>query len=205
VIVWELLGWTGNVCFFSRFLVQWWASERAQRSVAPLSFWWLSLVGTITLGAYALHARTYVLLVGYALNGLIYLRNLRFHRQATPGLSSVNASLIALAAGIVLVVAATYELRHRHESSLIWIIVAGVGQAIWSSRFVVQWWASERAAESHFPALFWWLSLAGNALLLAFTIHLGNPVLIAGYVPGPLVQVRNLMLGKARSGRRAGC
>ncbi|HPF15211.1 MAG TPA: lipid-A-disaccharide synthase N-terminal domain-containing protein, partial [Planctomycetota bacterium] len=39
---WAALGWLGNVGFFSRFFVQWLASERAGRSVAPQAFWWLS-------------------------------------------------------------------------------------------------------------------------------------------------------------------
>jgi lipid-A-disaccharide synthase-like uncharacterized protein len=48
--------------------------------------------------------------------------------------------------------------------------------------------------------VFWWLSLAGNALLLAYAVHLRDPIFIAGFVPGPLVQVRNLMLqGRAES------
>ena len=58
----------------------------------------------------------------------------------------------------------------------------------------MQWYASERAGESHFPRSFWYLSLAGNVLLLAYACHLADPVYIAGYVLGPLVQVRNLML-----------
>ncbi|MEZ5974206.1 MAG: lipid-A-disaccharide synthase N-terminal domain-containing protein [Planctomycetota bacterium] len=41
------------------------------------------------------------------------------------------------------------------------------GQLIWTSRFVLQWLASERRGESHFPVYFWWLSLLGNGMLLA--------------------------------------
>lgn len=201
--VWDVLGWFGNVCFFSRFFVQWWQSERAQRSVAPRLFWHLSLLGTITLGLYAVSRETYVLVAGYGLNGLIYARNLSFQQGDAQGLSPRIASLLAAMAVLVLVGASLFELRHRADSSVAWVAIAAVGQAFWSSRFVVQWWATERASESHFPRLFWWLSLVGNALLLAFAIHLRDAKFIAGFVPGPIVQIRNLMLS-SRARRRAG-
>jgi len=210
---WDVCGWFGNVCFFSRFFVQWWQSERAGRSVAPRLFWHLSLLGTITLGLYAVSRQTYVLVAGYVLNGLIYARNLTFQRGEAETLSPRLASLLAALSVLVLVAASLFELRYRADSSLAWIAVAAVGQAFWSSRFVVQWWASERTAESHFPRLFWWLSLVGNALLLAFAIHLRDAKFIAGFVPGPIVQIRNLMLssraaardeGRARTGAEPG-
>lgn len=194
--VWDVCGWFGNVCFFARFFVQWWQSERARRSVAPTSmFWYLSLLGTITLGMYAASRETYVLVAGYALNGLIYLRNLRFQRSDVVSVAPRVASVLAVAAMAVLIAAGVYEQRHRAEATAVWLVIAVLGQAFWSSRFVVQWWATERLSESHFPRLFWWLSLAGNALLLSFAIHLRDAKFIVGMVPGPILQIRNLMLG----------
>ncbi len=195
----EALGWAGQACFFSRFFVQWWQSERAGRSVAPPLFWWLSLIGSATVGVYAWSQHTHVLLVGYVLNGLIYARNLAFQRGATRSISAGVASAAAVAIAAVLTAAALLELQRRADPSLAWVLVASVGQFFWSARFVLQWWASERAAHSHFPRAFWWTSLVGNALLLAYTIHLGDAVFIAGLLLGPLVQVRNLMLGRAKA------
>ena len=202
-MIYQVLGWIGNACFFSRFLVQWFVSERAKESVAPPVFWWLSLVGTASLGVYAASQRTFVLLIGYALNGLIYVRNLAFQRGASKALSTAVATSLALLVAALLVLAAIYELKHREDPSLTWVVVAAIGQSLWSARFVVQWWASEREGRSHFPRTFWWLSLAGNALLLGYAIHLRDAVFIAGYVPGPIVQVRNLMLGRAGAAERA--
>ncbi|HVS18947.1 MAG TPA: lipid-A-disaccharide synthase N-terminal domain-containing protein [Planctomycetota bacterium] len=198
----QVLGWVGNACFFSRFLVQWALSERARRSLTPTVFWRLSLVGTACLGVYSAQQGKYVLLVGYVLNGTIYARNLWMQRRAgsrtlTPG----AAALIALVAVAGLVAGALLNLRTDPDASAAWVACAGVGQAIWSSRFVVQWWLSERAGESHFPPAFWWLSLFGNALLLAYALHLGDPIFIAGFVPGPIVQVRNLMLQRRATTR----
>jgi lipid-A-disaccharide synthase-like uncharacterized protein len=55
---------------------------------------------------------------------------------------------------------------------------------------------SERAGRSHFPPAFWWLSLAGNGFLLAYALHLRDPVFVLGYLPGPLIQARNLVLAR---------
>lgn len=51
--VWKVVGWLGNAVFFSRFMVQWYATERKRQVVVPPAFWWLSLVGSLLLLAYA--------------------------------------------------------------------------------------------------------------------------------------------------------
>jgi lipid-A-disaccharide synthase-like uncharacterized protein len=194
------LGWLGNTAFFSRFLVQWLVSERAGRSLTPRGFWWLSLLGSLALGIYALVGEHYILLLGYALNGLIYARNLGLHPDRAERRAH-DVRWLAAAAGLALLAGGLLSFHADREPNLAWLACAGLGQAIWSTRFVVQWVASERSGESHFPRSFWWLSLVGNALLLAFTIHVGDFVLIASYVPGPIVQVRNLVLSSRQ--RRA--
>jgi lipid-A-disaccharide synthase-like uncharacterized protein len=196
--VWQALGWLGQACFFARFLVQWLASERAGTSVVPKSFWWISLCGSVCVAAYALlFHENYVMLGGYVINGAIAARNLAMDDERA--LSPTAATGLALAACALLIGSGVLELRTDPDPKPLWIACGTLGQAIWSSRFVVQWWASERAGASHFPRAFWWLSLAGNTLLLAYAIHLGDPVYVAGFLLGPLVQVRNLMLGRARA------
>ena len=54
---WQMLGWAGNAVFFSRFLVQWYATERRKRVVIPSAFWWLSLTGSLLLLSYSVHKR----------------------------------------------------------------------------------------------------------------------------------------------------
>ena len=70
--------------FFSRFLVQWLASERARRSVIPMSFWYLSLLGGATLFVYAVHLGDPVFIIGQSTGAFIYLRNLYFRRREEP-------------------------------------------------------------------------------------------------------------------------
>jgi len=82
---WKLLGWAGNLTFFSRFLVQWYATEKHHRVVVPPAFWWLSLAGSLLLFFYALFYRhDSVFIFAYAFNFIPYARNLMIHHQSAP-------------------------------------------------------------------------------------------------------------------------
>jgi lipid-A-disaccharide synthase-like uncharacterized protein len=197
VSVVSVLAWAGNAAFFSRFLLQWRLSEKAGRPVAPRAFFWLSLFGALALGVYAFHAGEPILLAGYALTILIYARNL-WLRDGRALLSPASAMVAGLAVLGALVILESFELRELRAGSRPWLLVGGVGQLVWSARFVVQWWASERTGASHFPRSFWWLSLVGNGLLLAYALHLGDAPFVLGFLIGPFVQVRNLMLAYRR-------
>jgi lipid-A-disaccharide synthase-like uncharacterized protein len=189
-------GWTGQACFFSRFFVQWLASERARRSVVPRVFWWLSLVGALLVGTYTVWRGEVLLLAGYAVGGAISARNLAL-RPGAPGRVPGRPWTLAVLGAVALVLAIEWhEATTGGDETLAWLVVGGLGQTLWSTRFPLQWWFSERTGHSHFPPVFWWISLAGNGLLLAYALHLGDPVYVLGFLPGPLVQVRNLMLGR---------
>lgn len=82
--VWLAIGFFGQAFFFSRFLVQWIASERAGRSVIPMAFWYLSLGGGVTLFVYALHIGDPVFILGQSCGAFIYLRNLYFRLREEP-------------------------------------------------------------------------------------------------------------------------
>jgi lipid-A-disaccharide synthase-like uncharacterized protein len=71
----------GQAIFASRFIVQWIASERKKRSVIPLSFWWLSIAGSLTLLTYAIYQQDPVFILGQSTGMLIYLRNLYLLRR----------------------------------------------------------------------------------------------------------------------------
>lgn len=80
--IWLGIGFTGQLAFTSRFLVQWVASERQKDSVVPKAFWWFSLAGGLTLLSYAIHKKDPVIVVGQAVGVLIYTRNLFLISQA---------------------------------------------------------------------------------------------------------------------------
>ena len=80
-----------------------------------------------------------------------------------------------------------------HDSTL-WLAIGFLGNALFFSRFMVQWIASERAGRSYIPTMFWWLSIAGSIVLLLYAVHKRDPVFIIAYLPNCVVYVRNLML-----------
>lgn len=75
---WVLLGLVAQFMFTMRFVVQWIASERAQRSVIPFAFWTFSLGGGTLLLVYSIYRRDPVFIAGQALSTFIYIRNLQF-------------------------------------------------------------------------------------------------------------------------------
>jgi lipid-A-disaccharide synthase-like uncharacterized protein len=76
----------------------------------------------------------------------------------------------------------------------IWLVIGFGGQGIFFMRWVVQWIASERTGESRVPVAFWYLSLIGGLITLAYAIYRKDPVFIAGQSIGALIYLRNLML-----------
>lgn len=73
---WDVVGFSGQAIFASRFFVQWIASERRKTSVVPIAFWYLSIVGSLISLAYVLPTHRIPLILGYLFNCIPYVRNL---------------------------------------------------------------------------------------------------------------------------------
>jgi lipid-A-disaccharide synthase-like uncharacterized protein len=76
----------------------------------------------------------------------------------------------------------------------VWATTALLGQVIFGGRFVLQWLVSEYKKRSHVPVAFWFMSLAGSAFLLAYSIHIKNPVFMLSFSLNMLIYLRNLHL-----------
>lgn len=74
-----------------------------------------------------------------------------------------------------------------------WLAFGFGAQAIFMSRMLVQWIATERARSSVVPVSFWWLSLCGGLMLLTYFLRRGDPVGVVGQLFGVVVYVRNLV------------
>lgn len=87
-------------------------------------------------------------------------------------------------------------------ASLAWIAVGFAGQIAFSGRMLVQWFMSEKRGMSVVPEVFWWLSLAGGAMLFAYFVWRQDPVGVLGQTSGLVIYARNLrLIGKHK--RRA--
>jgi lipid-A-disaccharide synthase-like uncharacterized protein len=74
----------------------------------------------------------------------------------------------------------------------VWLGFGLLGQALFSARFLVQWIASERRKQSVMPVHFWYFSVGGGVMLLAYAIYRLDPVFILGQGAGLFVYARNL-------------
>jgi lipid-A-disaccharide synthase-like uncharacterized protein len=79
--LWLGIGLLGQAFFFSRFLVQWLASEKAGRSIFPMAFWYLSLSGGFLLLLYAIYRKDPVFSLGQSTGTFIYLRNIWLRKR----------------------------------------------------------------------------------------------------------------------------
>jgi lipid-A-disaccharide synthase-like uncharacterized protein len=86
------------------------------------------------------------------------------------------------------------------EESL-WLLIGFGGQALFMGRFVIQWLVSERSRRSVIPISFWYLSIAGALVLLAYAAHRRDPVFVAGQGLGVAIYLRNLHLVRAERSR----
>jgi lipid-A-disaccharide synthase-like uncharacterized protein len=81
-------------------------------------------------------------------------------------------------------------------SRFLWLLLGFGGQIFFSLRFLVQWLASERAGRSTVPRSFWYYSIIGGLLTLAYAVHTREPVFILAYAFNAFIYLRNLMLLK---------
>ena len=73
-----------------------------------------------------------------------------------------------------------------------WLTVGFAGQALFASRMLIQWLASEKLKKSVVPEAFWYLSMFGGIMLLAYAVHKRDPVFILGQLFGVFVYSRNI-------------
>ena len=74
--IWFAFGLGAQLVFTARFLVQWIESEREGRSVIPVAFWVLSMVGGLMTLFYGFARHDAIIILGQILSIVIYSRNL---------------------------------------------------------------------------------------------------------------------------------
>ena len=76
-----------------------------------------------------------------------------------------------------------------------WKVIGWVGNAVFFSRFFVQWYVTEKRKQVVVPLGFWWLSLAGTLLLLSYALfYTHDSVFIFAYAFAWIPYIRNLII-----------
>lgn len=197
--LWLIIGFFGQVLFSARFIIQWLATEKHKKSVVPVSFWYFSIAGSVTLLAYALSRRDPVFVLGQSFGVFIYLRNLYFIKPEIVK-KLIATIILVFSAFLAYLFSAGYvnpeqikQLRSNNTTAdTIWQAVGFIGQLMFSMRFILQWLASEKHKQSVMPVSFWYFSMFGSITLLSYAIYQQDPVFIAGQSFGMIVYLRNL-------------
>lgn len=80
------------------------------------------------------------------------------------------------------------------SENTLWLAIGFLGQGMFMSRFLIQWFQSEREGRSVIPVAFWYFSIVGGLITLVYAVHKVDPVFIAGQAAGLIVYARNLFL-----------
>ena len=86
-----------------------------------------------------------------------------------------------------------------------WKVVGWLGNVVFTSRVVVQWYATERRKQVVVPSIFWWLSLTGSLLLLIYSLHEENSVFIFAYAFTWIPYIRNLIIHRRTKNAQQVC
>jgi lipid-A-disaccharide synthase-like uncharacterized protein len=88
---------------------------------------------------------------------------------------------------------AIWFLNFSSPAIVFWISIGLLGQLLFTGRMLVQWIASERQGKSVVPPLFWWMSLIGSLLLLAYFLWRRDPIGLLGQAFGSFVYLKNIV------------
>lgn len=190
-LYWVLFGLVGNVLFTARVVLQWLASEKAGRTVVPVAFWWMSLLAAIIHITYASYRADIPMILGLAVTLVPYLRNLRIHYR--PDRPARSLMLIVPLALILALITPIVSLQTEVLRSGLFYFGL-LGNAVYRSRFFVQWVQSERERKSVMKLPFWYLSLSGCAMLLLYSLLRHDPVFILSFLFNIIPYIRNIML-----------
>src|SRR5687767_11896203 len=78
--------------------------------------------------------------------------------------------------------------------SIWWTVIGFLAQGLFSARFAVQWWVSEKHRRVMIPVHFWYFSIAGGWLNLFYAVHLWKMPLLVGAVASLITSHRSLYI-----------
>lgn len=204
--VWLILtiGFSAQLFFGLRTMLQWLKSEAAHKPVSPVSYWIFSVIGACLMFIYGVIRNDFSIILGQFISYYIYLWNLNANSIWTKIKSLTRVFLFILP-----LVATVFLLNDAHEYSEsffnnrdipVWLVVFGsAGQVMFTLRFVYQFIFSHHRHVSVLPRGFWIISLAGSGMIITYGIIRLDAVLIIGQAFGFVTYIRNLILGSGKT------
>ncbi len=202
------IGLLAQLLFSARLLVQWVQSEKAGKVLSPGSFWTTSLLASILLMLYGALRDDVVIIGGQVISYFIYLRNLKLKNlwQDVPFAVRWLAILFPFISFAWLLLYDNHTwaslMAHSRISGAL-IAWGGLGQVIFTLRFVYQWYYSEKLGQSVIPNGFWLISLVGSLMIMSYAVFRLDPILFIGQIFGVVVYVRNFIIGSRQQKQAA--
>ena len=195
------IGFTAQLLFSGRLLLQWIISEKKNKVVTPSLFWILSLLASFLLFVYGYLRDDFAIMLGQSLTYYIYIRNLQIqgHWQKSPKVLQLFLFLFPVIVVIFGYNNGRYDLISLFDNKAIptWLLTLGIiAQLTFTLRFVYQWITSERNKNSQLPIGFWRMSVVGAVLILSYAIIREDPVLFIGHCAGLVIYIRNIFIWK---------
>lgn len=195
------IGFTAQLLFSGRSILQWIVSEKNKRVLTPVLFWKLSLIASFLLFIYGYLRDDFAIMLGQSLTYFIYIRNIQLQNQWRL-FPKILRWFLYIFPAIILFVGYNNSIYDReslfnNEDIPLWLLLLGVAaQIIFTLRFVYQWFYSEKRKESSLPLGFWILSLVGSLSILTYAILRKDLVLLSGHLLGIIMYSRNIIILK---------
>jgi lipid-A-disaccharide synthase-like uncharacterized protein len=194
-----IIGFTSQVLFFARTIVQWFLSEKEGKVLSPMLFWKISLFASVLMLIYGILRNDFAIILGQLLVYYIYIRNLQLQGAWIKMKKYLRIIFSGLPLFCMIWVFAsgqmTFATLFHSENISLWLLVLGiVAQLVFTFRFVYQWLFSEKRKESHLPLGFWYISILGSLMILFYAIMRRDPVLFLGHTGSMIMYLRNVLL-----------
>ncbi len=195
-----IIGFSAQILFSARLLLQWIQSEKVKKVLTPVLFWQLSLIASFLLFTYGWLRDDFAIILGQSITYFIYIRNMQL-QGSWKKLPWIFRALLILFPLMIVVYSFNnnqidFNRLFKNEDIPFKLLLWGsLGQVIFTLRFVYQWIYSERKKESSLPFFFWMLSLIGSIMILSYALIRRDPVLFFGQLFGFTIYLRNIIIG----------
>lgn len=192
------IGFSAQIFYTGRVLVQWYLSEKHHRVESPGAFWVLSIIGSMILFVYGILRQDFSIIFGELLSYYIYMWNIRAKGlyKRVPRIVPVLQALLPVVACALLfkdIPGFAQNFLRNEDVPLKLLILGTAGQFIYKMRFVYQWIYSVRRKESVLPLAFWIIAVTGSLLIIIYGIIRHDWVLVLGQF-GIIASIRNIII-----------
>jgi lipid-A-disaccharide synthase-like uncharacterized protein len=204
------LGFIASFLFSLRVLFQWIRSEQKRQSHVSRGYWLISLSGNFIMTLHSFIQLQFPIALIQSLNGVISWRNLNLMKEYPRTTKQIVFIFMMVVVFVLLIFSMQAFFFHaydwlrapilpwteanEHTIVFFWHIIGIIGMTVFASRYWIQWWMAEKNKTSILGKSFWWISLTGALLSIAYFIRIHDIVNFLGYSLGILPYIRNLFL-----------